>query len=228
MIYICKGCSEVCKAPCKACDFVCTGCSKACNGACKGCSKACDSVGKACNDLWSPIINGPLGCFVISTWVCMLLAGLCGAAGASSAKCSDAQMVCGAAVGMAVLHACFVFYLQRRIISGLKAKGVSPSSNKDLASEAGQIILYDVGFCLYIFAFFGCFGFCFYGLMLLSCGGGLGYAAVGLLIFFHMTAPGYGMCWYCGQCCFGKVSSARSGSGPAPQTVGPPSAADKA
>jgi len=199
MIYICKGCSEACKAPCKACDKVCKGCS----------------------DCWAPILNGPLGCYVMATCLCMLLAGLCGAGGAMSAECSDAQMFCAAAVGMALLHAGFAYYLQRRIISGLAAKGISPSSNKDLASEAGQIMLYDVGFCLYVFTFFGCFGFCFYGFSLLSCGGGLGWGAVGLLILFHMTAPGYGICWYCGQCCFGQAAARGFGTGgPAPQTVG--------
>jgi len=127
-------------------------------------------------------------------------------------------MICGAAVGMALLHAAFAFYLQRRVISGLK-------SNSELVQDVGRIILYDVGFCLYAFAFLGCFGFCFYAFfaLLFSCGGGLGYAALGLLLLFHCVAPGYGMLWYCGQCC-GQCCGARlqssESTGPPPQPVG--------
>eukprot|EP00429_Kryptoperidinium_foliaceum_P098456 CAMPEP_0176237024 /NCGR_PEP_ID=MMETSP0121_2-20121125/27638_1 /TAXON_ID=160619 /ORGANISM="Kryptoperidinium foliaceum, Strain CCMP 1326" /LENGTH=187 /DNA_ID=CAMNT_0017576459 /DNA_START=183 /DNA_END=746 /DNA_ORIENTATION=- len=150
-------------------------------------------------------MNGPLGPYVIGTWIVALLVAICGGLGFMSADCDEAVIACGILIGIGVVHACFAYYLQRQIVSGIMKRGQQPTNSKELAREAGNILLYDVGFCLYIFFFFGAWGWCFYSFAMMSCGAGAGFAAAGILIFFGFMSTFYMFGWYCCNCFAGSV-----------------------
>mmetsp|Transcript_13497 Transcript_13497/g.38931 ORF Transcript_13497/g.38931 Transcript_13497/m.38931 type:complete len:212 (-) Transcript_13497:454-1089(-) len=190
MIYICKGCGELCQLPCKACD--------AC---CKAISESCKCVG----DLFRPICDGPLASYVLATWLCMIMVAAAGGYGIADSECDRAKQACIAFVALAVVHAVFAFYLQRQIMSGLVRKGAHPSSHEELAKEAVHILLYDVGVCFYTLIYFGSFGFACYSFAMLSCGAGAGWGAAVLLVLYGWLALTYLMAWYCCRCCAANV-----------------------
>lgn len=52
-------------------------------------------------------------------------------------------------IALAALHASFAYYLQRRIVVGMTKRGQQTVNQQELAREAGRIMLYDIGVCLY-------------------------------------------------------------------------------
>jgi len=133
---------------------------------------------------------------------------------------------CLANVALGFTHTGFACYLQRRLVSGLQDQALPGSatghgqcqtltepggeagrpqmpSSGELMQRAGHILLYDVGFCLYVFVFIGA--------LVLNCAG-LGWAsscqgppwpsvAGGLMLLFAFLAVSFGALWYCALAC---------------------------
>jgi len=212
MIYIFQGCGALCKAPCtlcsaccKACGSVCKGCSEACDAACKGCSQACASCCRSISDLWAPIVQSPLGGYVIGTWATMVL--VVAACGVTIPEvCQELQLFCLVDLGLALVHAVFAFYIQRRLVAAIGKTGKASMTSDEIATQAKELVKYDVGFCLYVFVFIGAFAYNCYGVSSLGCSKtGYQRAAVALMIIYGIGAWHFGFCWFCGQCCFAKA-----------------------
>lgn len=195
MIYICKGCSSACEGICALC----------CKLPCKACSRCCRECCECLHVVFHPILRGPLGPYVMATWVVMLVASIAAIYGYTQADCSDAETGNILLLVVAAIHALFATYIQRRIIWGLAVRNVEWSSGQ-VAKEAVNIGLYDIGFCLYFFFFIGALCFCFYSMSMLSCGGSTGWIAVICLLVYKFCAPYYILFWYCGNCCIGRVT----------------------
>jgi len=208
MIYIFQLCGGICKAPCVCCQEV----SKACNNCCKGCGTACDDCCKAISDCWAPIVQRPLGSFVIVTWVVMALVIACCAATIPNGLkpenkdiCRDLVIFCLADIGLAIIHGAFALYMQRRLVSALDEQ--EGSSHSDIGKTLGAIMWRDIGFCLYFFVFFAAFGYNFYGIGEGRTCNDHGYSqgAVGLMLCFGVCTFWFGLCYPLGNCCFGKA-----------------------
>lgn len=142
------------------------------------------------------------------------------------------MVLCLADVFFAAMHCGMALYLQRALVRGLQEEGQSAiaatsqqPTPKELMSRAGHILLHDVPFCLYVFAFIGAFcfncvgfgwiGACKTGTALLS-------IAATLHTLFAMGAVNFVALWYCAlacsDCCGGsKLAPAQQpvGGGPA-------------
>eukprot|EP00443_Scrippsiella_acuminata_P092739 CAMPEP_0115390506 /NCGR_PEP_ID=MMETSP0271-20121206/10236_1 /TAXON_ID=71861 /ORGANISM="Scrippsiella trochoidea, Strain CCMP3099" /LENGTH=315 /DNA_ID=CAMNT_0002814049 /DNA_START=147 /DNA_END=1095 /DNA_ORIENTATION=+ len=129
-------------------------------------------------------------------------------------------MLCGVNAVLAIVHLGMALYLQKRLVHGLEpgilnthgaaADGQAPQnlSSKELMARAGQVVLYDVGFCIYVFVFFGafvlqCTGFGWIG----GCdpSSPLPYIAASLHVMFTLMAVFFGFMWWfammCDDCC---------------------------
>lgn len=219
MIYICSGIGALCKAPCLAC-----------RGMCKCCDEGC----KALRSCWSPIVDNPLGMFVLGTWAMQLLVCLCagyafsgindeckapdvdcaGVATCETAKSdaetatSNAQVYLGVMFLIAIIHCTFAFYIQRKLVWEIEKADPSTPVSK-LISE---ILKRDIPFCLYFFFAIGAFCYCIWGM---NSGSGdnckLGdttkvQTGTGGVAMVSII---YGILTPCYACCFifGKVSS---------------------
>mmetsp|Transcript_31556 Transcript_31556/g.57997 ORF Transcript_31556/g.57997 Transcript_31556/m.57997 type:complete len:295 (+) Transcript_31556:77-961(+) len=148
MIY----CFKACAAPCIVCGKMCEGCSKCMDEVCEGCT-------------CSFITDRPLGWYIFLCLVNLIPVVLLGGVGAID-DCDDAP---GAAVSagsavLALLHLGFAFYFQCRLIRGLES--VEAPTAEELSKRAGDILLYDVGFCVYAIIFLMAF---FFQLLCCSC-----------------------------------------------------------
>lgn len=190
MIYFFKGCKDVCLAPCKMFGAGC----------------------KCCEDFFKPILDQPLGCFVVLSWVSMSITAVCGVLGLLGGGCGSIKVFSMGLVALAIMHAVGSYYLQRRLVTNLQKSG-STASGSALAQEAGRMFLYDVGFCVYIIVFVCSF---FYGLFCMSslnCSDGeksnstMMMLGALMLIFHIIGAFNYAMCWYFGNCCLGGLQS---------------------
>mmetsp|Transcript_16722 Transcript_16722/g.34033 ORF Transcript_16722/g.34033 Transcript_16722/m.34033 type:complete len:236 (-) Transcript_16722:219-926(-) len=205
MIYIFQGCGAVLKAPCMCCKAV----GQAFDGMCKGCGKACDNCTRSISECWAPIVQNPLGSYVIGTWLMMaLVIAACAATvpDASKLKCDELMIFCLADIGIAVIHSTFAFYIQRRLVGAIGKTGKDSMTHAEITQEAKNLAKYDIGFCLYVFFFIAAFAYNVYGVGDGGKCGSTGYqkGAVGLLLFYGVVAWNYAMCWFCGQCCFAK------------------------
>jgi len=217
MIYICKGCAAICKAPCQACDALCKGCSGIFDGCCK-----------CIGDIFNPISTNPLGGLVLGTWATMgivlLLAGTAFSKLGEEDACSSSKVLTLAILAMAIIHALAVYYLQRRLVTAIGKEGSNSMTSKEIATMAGKVMLYDFGFCFYVIFFVGSFFYTCAGFGGLSAceSAGMSWGAAVLLVVYQLFAWNYGMCWYCGHgCCgqFEKATGNRHGGG-TPATVG--------
>jgi len=142
------------------------------------------------------------------------------------------MVLCGADAALAVVNLGMALYLQNRLVHGLQpgilnTHGTEPPavasgqaqqnlSSKELMARAGQVVLYDVGFCIYVFVFFGAFG--------LQCAGfgwirgcdpssPLPYIAATLHLLFTFMAVSFGFMWWfammCDDCCSGLTKPAQ-------------------
>jgi hypothetical protein len=215
MIYIFKGCGEICKLPCT----ICKGCCDAFNECCKG-----------CNDCIDPVISNPLGNYVIATWVAMAFALAASGWGLVNLnECDDdtkgkLALFCIADCALALVHSGMAYYMQRQIVAGLGGKDYKSMTAKEIQAEAGRILLYDVPVCLYFFLANAAWAMNLWGLTLGSCGSVQPqFGAAALMICWGCCAGGYLVCWYCCQCCQGTVSSIKKpGSGPGGTIMGQP------
>lgn len=190
MIYVFRGLARCCDAPCRFCGE-----------ACKVLARGCEHV-SVC---FQPIVDAPLGRYVIGTWFVMFFVALCGGLGFISAECDDSTIACAVFIALAALHASFAYYLQRRIVVGMTKRGQQTVNQQELAREAGRIMLYDIGVCLYSILYVCAWCWCFYSFAMLGCGGGAGFAAAILLILYGMAASTYLLAWYCCTCCAGTA-----------------------
>jgi len=196
MIYICKGC----------------------DGICKGCGKTCEEVCKPC----SYVLDRPLGGFVLLALLLNIPAAACAGVSVIDEQvrdCEDPLMVlCGINVILAIIHCIFSFYLQYKLVYGLSdtkltagTAGAPPAggflTSKQLMDRMGVVMLYDIGFCLYIFVFIASFGLNVVGPGLVSCrvDSALPSIAGSLLVLFAALTVLFGFLWYCAltfdDCC---------------------------
>mmetsp|Transcript_77777 Transcript_77777/g.224867 ORF Transcript_77777/g.224867 Transcript_77777/m.224867 type:complete len:308 (+) Transcript_77777:113-1036(+) len=206
MIYICKGLGQLCALPCKLCE-----------GCCKALAKCCDEF---CAFL-SPVLDRPLGAYVVASWLLMGAALLCSIVEVITGKCKDARVAAAVCLAVAIVHGGFALYLQLRLVAGLEARGVDLRDRRQQNEQAKSILLYDVGVCFYFFFFIGAFCFACYSFALLACGGAGGYLAASLLVLYGWCVSGYFVLWYCCNCFAGAVSGrrkrpARASGGAAP------------
>jgi hypothetical protein len=211
-----------CQAVGKLFDGLCTGLSKVCNGGCEACNNGCKSIG----DCISPITRMPLGGYVIGSWLTM--AFVIGSSGMTvteikGVKCEDSKMFCYINIGLGVVHAVMAYYVQWRILKQVRDAGGDPghASQREVAQAAKHVALYDIAFCLYIFAFLGSFGYNCYGLSTLEeCEGtGGGWSAGAVMILYGFFVGNYFFCFYCCSCC-GGGGPTKSGTQPPATQIG--------
>jgi len=223
MIYVFKAC---CQAPCQACDQVCSGCSKCCDDVCKGCGKYFEPC--------TQILDRPLGGYVLIAGACTIPAAVFAVIALTDETLRACEhplaILCVANVVLGLIHTGFAFYLQRRLFFGMQSQsftaggaqsqsqsqtltgqpGMAPApqgepTSKELLERAGHILLYDIGFCLYVFVFLGSCGANFTSLSWTSgCpGSGSSWASIsaGLMLFFAFLAVSFAILWYCGMYC---------------------------
>jgi hypothetical protein len=147
----------------------------------------------------------PAGNFIMMSMVfclpaCFLaLGGLVGGAPAGMRGCDNLMMFCVADVALGLMHIGFWIYFQQRLISGLEAKGQGLASN-NMMNEAAQIVMWDFGFCLYIFVYFGSFGFNVWGFGTASCNTCALFAAI-IMVLYGFAGMGFMMLWFCALAC---------------------------
>lgn len=180
-------------------------------------SQACAPLAQVC--------DRPLGAYVVMTWVFSIpAAGMAGASllNAKVKACTVAPLLLSnlVNVGLAFVHAAFAFYLQWRLVQLLRKTGGEAAdqdaSPADLMRRAWDIVLYDVGFCIYIVVFVGSFGFNCYAMSWpgrCNAGTPLPFFASLLLVLFAFAAGYFVLMWWCAlacqDCCgglFGRAS----------------------
>eukprot|EP00929_Paragymnodinium_shiwhaense_P076810 TRINITY_DN39541_c0_g1_i2.p1 TRINITY_DN39541_c0_g1~~TRINITY_DN39541_c0_g1_i2.p1 ORF type:complete len:215 (-),score=40.61 TRINITY_DN39541_c0_g1_i2:200-844(-) len=203
MIYIFKGCEGCCNGFGKACDRLCHGCNHVCRPCCQ-------------------VLERPLGGFVLLAAILGLPATLFGALAVTEPEASDCEqpllMVCGVNAVLGLLHPGMALYLQVRLLSGLDPAQLTSAdlSAKELLNRAWHIVLYDVCFCFYIFAFFGGFFFNLWSFGAVSgCQSTYIWLSSTLLLLFGLGALGFTFLWFlvmaCEDCCnFGGSSRPKS------------------
>lgn len=157
------------------------------------------------------------------------LSGLCAVGSLAMAKvrdCDKMLVFCGADFVLAIMHIVFAFYLQRRLVNGLSTAqpGQSGQVNaKELMNTAGHIIMYDVGFCLYMVGFVVSFGWNCVGLGWIGkCDDGtVPWIAAVLMLLYGFFATAFAVVWYFAMCCddccgglFGMKSPVSTGGQP--------------
>mmetsp|Transcript_124019 Transcript_124019/g.246965 ORF Transcript_124019/g.246965 Transcript_124019/m.246965 type:complete len:315 (-) Transcript_124019:48-992(-) len=210
MIYLFEAC---CQYPCRAIDGACNACSKSCDGLCKFCGRICSPI--------NAILDRPLGGYVLLSSICTILAAILAVIGLIDTKlrACGLTVLCLANIVLGPAHACFGVYLQQKLLHGLRNPGSlnsisvegseKPSdeqpTSRELLSRAGQILLYDVGFCIYFFVFVGSFVLNCVGLSWTNdCHGGAGSTAglaALLMVLFAIFAVGFTFLWYFAMCC---------------------------
>lgn len=210
MIYIFRACGALCMAPCKLCEC----CARGCDKTCKGCGDACRRCTKACEEMWEPILKNPLGHYVIGTWVAMALAIGCNIRSLCNThklECTELKTFNWVDIAIGVVHAGFALYIQRRLVAHLSKQGKPSMTNAEIAASARELVKYDVGLCLYVFGFMAAFCYNCYGVGNVGDCSETGFqrGAVAIHVCWGLGAWWYGLCWFCGKCCFGQAEQAR-------------------
>lgn len=227
MIYICQAPGQCCKAL----DKACTECSKALGPICKPVSQCIEFV---CTPI-TKVLDRPFGFFVIFAALINIPAAVVAALGVVDPEVADCEkhplvIFCIVDIVLAVMHIAMALYIQYRLSFGLQEgvlnaktpmpgaqqtfqQAVNPGqeqelSTRDLMQRAGEIIMYDVGFCLYVFAFIGAFVFNGLGMdWIRACNPDSAYPrAAGVLhLFFLVGALFIAGVWlsflFCQACC---------------------------
>lgn len=215
---------------------VCNACNKGCDGVCRALDGCCEPL-KACT-------HRPLGGYVLFT--CLLAGGggvsaAMGLADEEVRACPNAPIVtiCGANAFLSVVHVGFAFYVQRRLIRGIRSSlivshgtlsprgsydGSSASSGEsdgeaetasDLMKNAAEIVKWDIGFCLYVFFFFAAWFFNVYMANASHTCGNLSWPAwsTWLMNAFAFWGLLYAIFWYVALSCDSKVGGRCFGFG---------------
>jgi len=196
MFYVCQGCKAVCSAPCTICD-----------AACKGCSQTCEGCNNFFRDALKPVLENPLGSYVVGTWAVMACVIFSSAITLSRASCSASTRFCLINIVLAALHSIVAFYFQRRLVNKIGTT-YSSMTHKQMADSAKQVMGYDFVFCIYVFVFAASFFYNCQGIRNLGdCSGtGPAWAGAALMIMYGFGVFWYVMCWYGCNCCIGTVS----------------------
>lgn len=221
MFHVCKSCADGCESCSKGCDRFCKTSNVVCGCIC--------SLAACFSQVCVPLVllcDRPLGGYVIMTLLFNIPAAIM--AGVSLVNdgvkaCTEAPLMVsnGANAGLGVVHAAFAIYLQQRIVCLLRETGEGAdqdASAEDLMKRAWELVLYDVGFCIYILIFIGSAGFNFLALtwpQRCNMGRGLGSnnlpsLASLLLLMFAFAAVMFGLLWWlalkCQDCCCCSVA----------------------
>lgn len=219
MIYICK----IFSLPCTLAEKICQGCSTVCKESCKAFGEACSAI----TNCWKPVSQGPLGSYVIGTWVVMALCiGMFGMTVSQLEGCDTVSMFSLINIGLAVLHCLAAFYIQRRIITHIANNGGDTTSGhysaRDITHSAWEVAKYDIGFCLYVFAFIGAAAYNAQGIKdFKDCdkGSGPAWGASVIKIMYAFLVWNYFFCWYGCQMCCGAKEAHQERQAPAQQGV---------
>jgi len=205
-----------------------------CSAPCSICGQACDGFSKCMRNCWSPIVDNPLGSFVLGTWLTMLIVVVL--AGHSLLTimdreaelvegdiCDNAKTVCYAFIGISLVHACIAIYLQRRLVHSIGDKQYYLMTSSEIAHHTQQIIMYDFVFCIYILFYPASFVYSIYSLgQFGECvGSGSAWGAAAILILYAFVMGNYMICWLGCTCCFSGVEGmTSSGATATPQKRG--------
>merc|ERR1740121_615254 len=137
MIYLC----QIFSLPGKLCSCACTNCREICQSCCEDIRRVCKSAREAI----APVTRGPLAMYVVATWTMMLLVVASFGHKLSQTPCPPTRNFSCAVIGMALVHAMFAFYLQRRISGPMEE--YEQMSHKELTDKTIQVLLYDFGVC---------------------------------------------------------------------------------
>ncbi|CAK0895822.1 unnamed protein product [Prorocentrum cordatum] len=143
---------------------------------CGSCSRQCSRTFGALCDPLRRVLDRPLGSYAFATGAVNLLSGLLSILSlVGDMNCSggdsSAKLYAMMNVGACIMHVGFALYLQQKLVAGLQrnaALGHQGSTARQLMKEAGDIVLYDVGFCIYVFLFIAAFALQFWGLSVLG------------------------------------------------------------
>lgn len=203
MIYCFKACGQICMAPCKACEVFSGCCGNLCEnlGKCvsdcvTGCENTCGAAcGAICAGITKPLIRPLAGFWVLSMafgipviWKNVTLMQ------GTTFTCDDGKYLTYAQTAFAVAHILFAFYIQHRLAKGVlepEEAHLAPA-DEDLGKKAWELVLYDVGFCLYVPTFIASFGAGCWGFGV-DCGNGNLQNI--LLVTFGILAGFYVTCW---------------------------------
>jgi len=166
------------------------------------------------------VLDRPLGGYVVTAWMFNIPVGICAALALANGRisgCVDKSVFwfCVANVVLAIVHCGFAIYLQTRLVALLAHMSDGrEATSQDLMKRAGDIVLYDFGFCIYIFVFLGSFFFQFVGLSWgRECDAGALPILAGVLLILFAFAAGFFFtiwlatlaCVNCCQQCFGNL-----------------------
>lgn len=229
----CSGCGRACNEAGKACNAACSGCCDVCGHSCQACD---DALGNCCHTICSPfvkVLERPLGSYVVLTAMINVPAAACAIAGLVSKEVQGCEVrpltsLCAVDACLAILHICFAVYLQSRLFYGLQDREIAMATRKssaapqanarasELMNYAGHLVLYDVGFCLYIFVFvfsiaFNCFSFSW--IPMCNVGSPLPWICASLLVLFFIMATHFSCLWVCALSCQACCQSTSSSGG---------------
>lgn len=149
----------------------------------------------------------------------MLPAGICAIVSQGDAALQDCESpvlaACVVNIVLAIGHSGFALYLQSRLVSGFAAataggpggaapRGQEMDDPEELIKQAMHIVLYDVGFCIYIVVFVGALAFEIVALVWIGGCHGLGplpVAAAGLMCAWGWLAIVLLVVWWCMLSC---------------------------
>lgn len=218
----CRGCDAIGKACAAGCGAITHGCDAACHRAVHGIGSVCGACGFAaesacdcvfhtarnvCGCITSPL-RRPLGGYVVLSAVLniVLIKDTFEKLKVSHAEdCDSIHEILIVETVLAVFHILFSLYVQHMLAVGLVRDDPTVYPNlerrKSLARRAWHLLLYDVGFCLYMPTFL--FSFCSgcYGMYASAqCGGnsdqGVFFPSV-LLVMHTFFALAYMIVWSC-------------------------------
>eukprot|EP00928_Gymnodinium_smaydae_P009804 TRINITY_DN13676_c0_g1_i1.p1 TRINITY_DN13676_c0_g1~~TRINITY_DN13676_c0_g1_i1.p1 ORF type:complete len:261 (+),score=10.40 TRINITY_DN13676_c0_g1_i1:51-833(+) len=224
MIYVARGCGELCTLPCRACESCLKHCGS-CSEACASCSKGCEQMfGYGCGSLCATLLlplRRPFGGYVLLSVVFGVptifhaLRGLV-TGYETTEDCGHDQWLSISYTIFGFLHIAFSLYLQNRLVVGVVASAEETplDADVDLSKRASAIVLYDLGFCTYFFVFGASVCLSWWGWVSQNseCAS---YTPSVLLILYGFFAGTFAFCWLLlVTCCglakqiYGEIDSA--------------------
>eukprot|EP00401_Gymnodinium_catenatum_P069812 CAMPEP_0117522418 /NCGR_PEP_ID=MMETSP0784-20121206/34196_1 /TAXON_ID=39447 /ORGANISM="" /LENGTH=156 /DNA_ID=CAMNT_0005318487 /DNA_START=210 /DNA_END=680 /DNA_ORIENTATION=- len=141
----------------------------------------------------------------------------------AKASCDNPKMFCLIQIVLAAIHAIFALYIQRRLCNAVGKDVYSRMTFSEVAAKTTEIMMYDIGFCVYVMVFAGAFFYTCYGLSGLGdCSGtGPAWSSAALHVIYIFGVFHYALCWYfCQSCCGAGESAVAQLTGSKPQKVG--------
>ncbi|CAK9025667.1 unnamed protein product [Durusdinium trenchii] len=152
----------------RLCSGACDGCGNACESCGRGCVDLCNLLGRGCESCCRPIAqvtSRPLGCFVIIAAILNCPAAALAYSTLTDPQardCKDVSTFAYGALAIALINFIFSLYLQWRLDAAIRS---GPQQGaRAVLQQANGIVLYDFGFCIYVFFFVASIVFCFLGI----------------------------------------------------------------